>query len=132
MYFRMLLHLAQLIHVIADNIAVFYSVNCLPRFLFHVDNLFIHVCTQFIALCYFVFFNILNCVMLQSLEDAVVNEIVLSLAGLQSWHSLSYGRFQVGDAFTWILLRMVKIFCSCSDIVIDFHNCRWSSAFNLI
>jgi intron-binding protein aquarius len=31
----------------------------------------------------------------QSLEDAVVNEIVLSLAGLQSWHSLSYGRFQM-------------------------------------
>ncbi|KAJ0258773.1 P-loop containing nucleoside triphosphate hydrolases superfamily protein [Hirschfeldia incana] len=31
----------------------------------------------------------------QSLEDAVVNETVLSLAGLQSWHSLSYGRFQM-------------------------------------
>ncbi|KAL0740229.1 hypothetical protein Bca4012_081742 [Brassica carinata] len=38
--------------------------------------------------------------MLQSLEDGVVNETVLSLAGLQSWHSLSYGRFQVGDSFT--------------------------------
>ncbi|KAL0896755.1 hypothetical protein Bca101_080716 [Brassica carinata] len=31
----------------------------------------------------------------QSLEDGVVNETVLSLAGLQSWHSLSYGRFQM-------------------------------------
>lgn len=59
---------------------------------------------------FFVFFNILNCVMLQSLEDAVVNETVLSLAGLQSWHSLSYGRFQVGDAFTQVLLRMVIYF----------------------
>lgn len=48
--------------------------------------------------------------MLQSLEDAVVNETVLSLAGLQSWHSLSYGRFQVGNAFTHILSRMVKYF----------------------
>uniref|UniRef100_A0A0D3C3B8 RNA helicase aquarius N-terminal domain-containing protein n=1 Tax=Brassica oleracea var. oleracea TaxID=109376 RepID=A0A0D3C3B8_BRAOL len=33
--------------------------------------------------------------MLQSLEDGVVIETVLSLAGLQSWHSLSYGRFQM-------------------------------------
>ncbi|CAN7020136.1 unnamed protein product [Brassica oleracea var. botrytis] len=31
----------------------------------------------------------------QSLEDGVVNKTVLSLAGLQSWHSLSYGRFQM-------------------------------------
>lgn len=33
--------------------------------------------------------------MQQSLEDEIVSETVLRLAGLQSWHSLSYGRFQV-------------------------------------
>lgn len=31
----------------------------------------------------------------QSLEDEVVSETVLRLASLQSWHSLSYGRFQM-------------------------------------
>uniref|UniRef100_A0A2P2K8F3 Intron-binding protein aquarius n=1 Tax=Rhizophora mucronata TaxID=61149 RepID=A0A2P2K8F3_RHIMU len=31
----------------------------------------------------------------QSLEDEIVSETVLRLAGLQSWHSLSYGRFQM-------------------------------------
>nr|POF11229.1 intron-binding protein aquarius [Quercus suber] len=31
----------------------------------------------------------------QSLGDEVVSETVLRLASLQSWHSLSYGRFQV-------------------------------------
>ncbi|KAI4384634.1 hypothetical protein MLD38_002757 [Melastoma candidum] len=31
----------------------------------------------------------------QSLEDEVVSEIVLRLASLESWHSLSYGRFQM-------------------------------------
>lgn len=58
--------------------------------------------------------------MLQSLEDAVVNETVLSLAGLQSWHSLSYGRFQVGDAFTQLLLRMVKylVFSLISSLIL--------------
>lgn len=55
------------------------------------------LCTLYILVLFFV-----NWVMLQSLEDVVVNEIVLSLAGLQSWHSLSYGRFQVGDPFTQI------------------------------
>ena len=56
--------------------------------------------------------------MLHSLEDGVVNEIVLSLAGLQSWHSLSYGRFQVGDWFRQILIRMIVYFCSCFDVII--------------
>ncbi|KAJ4711514.1 hypothetical protein OWV82_017526 [Melia azedarach] len=31
----------------------------------------------------------------QSLEDEIVSETVLRLASLQSWHSLSYGRFQM-------------------------------------
>ena len=31
----------------------------------------------------------------QSLEDEVVSETILTLASLQTWHSLSYGRFQV-------------------------------------
>ncbi|CAH9119908.1 unnamed protein product [Cuscuta epithymum] len=31
----------------------------------------------------------------QSLEDGIVNKKVLGLAGLQCWHSLSYGRFQM-------------------------------------
>ncbi|XP_050234237.1 uncharacterized protein LOC126682560 [Mercurialis annua] len=31
----------------------------------------------------------------QSLEDEIVSETVLKLGGLQSWHSLSYGRFQM-------------------------------------
>ncbi|CAK9317062.1 unnamed protein product [Citrullus colocynthis] len=31
----------------------------------------------------------------QSLEDEIVSETVLRIAGLQSWHSLSYGRFQM-------------------------------------
>lgn len=31
----------------------------------------------------------------QSLEDEVVSATILRLASLQSWHSLSYGRFQV-------------------------------------
>ena len=31
----------------------------------------------------------------QSLEDEIVSETVLRIAGLQSWHSLSYGRLQV-------------------------------------
>lgn len=31
----------------------------------------------------------------QSLEDEIVRETVLRLASLRSWHSLSYGRFQM-------------------------------------
>lgn len=31
----------------------------------------------------------------QSLEDEIVSETILRLASLQSWHSLSYGRFQM-------------------------------------
>ncbi|WZZ55558.1 hypothetical protein YC2023_055665 [Brassica napus] len=53
----------------------------------------------------------------QSLEDGVVNKTVLSLAGLQSWHSLSYGRFQVGDWFRQILLRMIMDLCLQPDLI---------------
>ncbi|KAB2627442.1 intron-binding protein aquarius-like [Pyrus ussuriensis x Pyrus communis] len=42
----------------------------------------------------------------QSLEDEIVSDTVLSLASLQSWHSLSYGRFQVTHMVKW--KRMIK------------------------
>ena len=43
--------------------------------------------------------------MQQSLEDEIVSETVLRLASLQSWHSLSYGRFQVKYA-------LLVLFCA--------------------
>lgn len=36
----------------------------------------------------------------QSLEDEIVSDTVLTLASLESWHSLSYGRFQVTYMFS--------------------------------
>ncbi|KAL5543509.1 hypothetical protein UlMin_007293, partial [Ulmus minor] len=40
--------------------------------------------------------NYLVCIInaFQSLDDEIVSETILRLASLQSWHSLSYGRFQ--------------------------------------
>lgn len=39
--------------------------------------------------------NYLLLLFIQSLEDEIVSKKVLRLAGLQCWHGLSYGRFQV-------------------------------------
>ncbi|CAN6561850.1 unnamed protein product [Malus baccata var. baccata] len=44
----------------------------------------------------------------QSLEDEIVSDTVLSLASLQSWHSLSYGRFQMELCFNPDLIRKWK------------------------
>lgn len=44
----------------------------------------------------------------QSLEDEVVSEIVLRLASLQSWHSLSYGRFQMELCLNTDLIKKWK------------------------
>ncbi|KAM1941559.1 hypothetical protein ACFX13_029122 [Malus domestica] len=43
-----------------------------------------------------------------SLEDEIVSDTVLSLASLQSWHSLSYGRFQMELCFNPDLIRKWK------------------------
>ncbi|XP_062173985.1 uncharacterized protein LOC133879426 [Alnus glutinosa] len=44
----------------------------------------------------------------QSLEDEVVSETVLKLASLQSWHSLSYGRFQMELCLNMDLIKKWK------------------------
>ncbi|XP_059437820.1 uncharacterized protein LOC132170745 [Corylus avellana] len=44
----------------------------------------------------------------QSLEDEVVSETVLRLASLQSWHSLSYGRFQMELCLNMDLIKKWK------------------------
>ncbi|KAB1227544.1 Intron-binding protein aquarius [Morella rubra] len=44
----------------------------------------------------------------QSLEDEVVSETVLRLASLQSWHSLSYGRFQMELCLNTELIKKWK------------------------
>ncbi|KAM1229509.1 hypothetical protein ACFX2G_040678 [Malus domestica] len=44
----------------------------------------------------------------QSLEDEIVSDTVLRLASLQSWHSLSYGRFQMELCFNPDLIRKWK------------------------
>ncbi|KAM1811895.1 hypothetical protein ACFX12_028479 [Malus domestica] len=44
----------------------------------------------------------------QSLEDEIVSDTVLSLASLQSWHSLSYGCFQMELCFNPDLIRKWK------------------------
>ncbi|WCJ39022.1 P-loop containing nucleoside triphosphate hydrolases superfamily protein [Euphorbia peplus] len=44
----------------------------------------------------------------QSLEDEIVSETVLKLGGLQSWHSLSYGRFQMELCLTPDLIKKWK------------------------
>ncbi|CAI0461792.1 unnamed protein product [Linum tenue] len=44
----------------------------------------------------------------QSLEDDVVREIVLKLAHLKSWHSLSYGRFQMELSINPALVKKWK------------------------
>ncbi|XP_040992399.1 RNA helicase aquarius [Juglans microcarpa x Juglans regia] len=44
----------------------------------------------------------------QSLEDEVVSETVLRLASLQSWHGLSYGRFQMELCLSTDLIKKWK------------------------
>ncbi|KAH7528063.1 hypothetical protein FEM48_Zijuj05G0031900 [Ziziphus jujuba var. spinosa] len=44
----------------------------------------------------------------QSLEDELVSETILRLASLQSWHSLSYGRFQMELCFNTDLIKKWK------------------------
>ncbi|XP_057976627.1 uncharacterized protein LOC131163848 [Malania oleifera] len=44
----------------------------------------------------------------QSLEDEIVSETVLRLASLQSWHSLSYGRFQMELCLNLDLIKKWK------------------------
>lgn len=44
----------------------------------------------------------------QSLEDEIVSNTVLTLASLESWHSLSYGRFQMELCFNPDLIKKWK------------------------
>ncbi|BFG20393.1 hypothetical protein CerSpe_066670 [Prunus speciosa] len=44
----------------------------------------------------------------QSLEDEIVSDTVLTLASLESWHSLSYGRFQMELCFNPGLIKKWK------------------------
>ncbi|XP_024028050.1 intron-binding protein aquarius, partial [Morus notabilis] len=44
----------------------------------------------------------------QSLEDEIVSETILRLASLQSWHSLSYGRFQLELCLNTDLIKKWK------------------------
>lgn len=44
----------------------------------------------------------------QSLEDEIVSETILRLASLQSWHSLSYGRFQMELCLNTDLIKKWK------------------------
>lgn len=44
----------------------------------------------------------------QSLEDEIVSDTVLTLASLESWHSLSYGRFQMELCFNPDLIKKWK------------------------
>ncbi|GAV79037.1 AAA_11 domain-containing protein/AAA_12 domain-containing protein, partial [Cephalotus follicularis] len=44
----------------------------------------------------------------QSMEDEIVSETVLRLANLQSWHSLSYGRFQMELCLNTDLIKKWK------------------------
>ncbi|XP_024032611.1 intron-binding protein aquarius-like, partial [Morus notabilis] len=43
-----------------------------------------------------------------SLEDEIVSETILRLASLQSWHSLSYGRFQLELCLNTDLIKKWK------------------------
>ncbi|KAJ9179582.1 hypothetical protein P3X46_011356 [Hevea brasiliensis] len=58
----------------------------------------------------------------QSLEDEIVSETVLKLGSLQSWYSLSYGRFQMGLCVNTDLIKKWKRMIKREDKeVLDFQ-----------
>lgn len=67
----------------------------------------------------------------QSLGDEIVCDNISRLASPQSWHSLSYGRFQVSDIVccgSFFSLRKFLFFNTCLFSFFTFLEGRWSFA----
>lgn len=118
----------HIVFIFTNKNAYFYTCSdcyvsaLLPRYIIHGR------CTIIFLFCFrgmlltvlffmlsfiFILMNYLLLLFFQSLEDEIVSKKVLRLAGLQCWHCLSYGRFQV----TCTVLRN-GVECSSSHLVL--------------